>query len=178
MNTIVIGLGNPVLSDDGAGLEVARRVAARLKAQRGALSRAAIEKGTSKTRRDVTVVEVYGGGIRLMEAMAGYDCAVIADAMVTGARPGTIARLDPTALGTARHLDSTHDASLAVALELGKAAGMRLPGDIRIWAVEAADVQTVREGLSPAVEQAVFRMVEGILAEAGIPGSPAAAEQS
>jgi len=148
VKTIVIGMGNPVLSDDGVGLEIAQQLAERLRG-----------------RDNIDVIQMYGGGIALMEAMAGYHRAVIVDAIVTGRRPGTISLPDPTALWNTRHIHSTHDTNLPLALEFGKAAGLQLPADIRVWAVEAADVETVREGLSPVVERAVPAAVAGILAE-------------
>ena len=84
-----------------------------------------------------------------MEAMAGYDRAIVIDAMVSGGRPGTIYRLGLEDLPKTRNTDSTHDASLPVALELGRRPGLQLPGDVRIWAVEAADVETFGERLTP-----------------------------
>ena len=62
-----------------------------------------------------------------------------------------------------RTADSTHDTSLRLALELGRAAGLDLPEDVRIWAVEAADVETFSERLTPAVERAVPLVVEQVL---------------
>ncbi|MGA2590957.1 MAG: hydrogenase maturation protease [Bryobacteraceae bacterium] len=147
MKTIIVGIGNPVLSDDGVGLEIARRLAGRLAG-----------------RDDVDVVQMYGGGLRLMEALAGYQQAIVIDAIVTGGPPGTIHGSNPGTLWTGRHIHSTHDANLPMALDLGRAAGLSLPAEIRIWAVEAADVETVREGLSPMVEEAVPAVVERVVA--------------
>lgn len=148
MPTVIIGVGNPVRTDDGVGLQVARRLRARLTGSSG-----------------VDVVELSAGGLRLMEAMAGYDRAVVIDAIESGGPAGAIYRLEADGLTGSRNAGSTHDGSLPVALDLGRAAGMRIPGEIGIWAVEAGDVETFGESLTPAVGAAVNEVVESVLEE-------------
>ncbi len=70
---LVIGLGNPLISDDSVGLRVADRLKQRLAG-----------------RPRIVVTEDYWGGLRLMERMIGYDAAIVVDAICTGATPGTI----------------------------------------------------------------------------------------
>ena len=139
--TIIIGVGNPVLTDDSVGLKIAAEL----------------------RNRGLATAQVHSGGMELMETMTGYDRAIVIDAMVSGRPPGTIRELGPADLPATRNAHSTHDASLPVALELGRMAGLRLPGEIRIWGVEAGDVVTVGEGLTPAVERAVPRVVERVM---------------
>ncbi len=77
MRTILVGLGNPILSDDSVGIKVVGLVKQRIPEHAG-----------------VEVVQVYAGGLRLMEAIAGYDRAIIVDAIKTGEQPaGTIRKL-------------------------------------------------------------------------------------
>jgi len=144
--TVIIGLGNPVLSDDSVGLRVAAELGRRLRGQSG-----------------FTTVELYAGGMWLMESMAGHTRAVIIDAMVSGGAAGSIYRLGLEDLRPARTADSAHDTSLRLALELGRAAGLELPQDVRIWAVEAGDVESFSERLTPAVERAIPQVVEQVL---------------
>jgi len=40
-------------------------------------------------------------------------------------------------------------------MELGRLAGVKLPDEVRFWAVEAGDVSTFCEGLTPEVEAAM-----------------------
>jgi hydrogenase maturation protease len=147
-STVIVGLGNPVLTDDSVGL----RIAAELRRQLAG-------------RSGFTTVELYSGGMWLMEAMAGHERAVVIDAIVSGGAHGAIYRLGLEDLPQTRTTRSTHDASLPVALALGRAAGLRLPGDVRIWAVEAADVATFSERLTPEVQRAVPRVVEQVSRE-------------
>ena len=152
METIVIGLGNPVLSDDGVGLRVVQWLSQRLRGVQG-----------------IQVRELYSGGIQLMEAMASFDRAVIVDAIVTeGGTPGTVYSPPVSDLFATRNIHSTHDANLAVALELGRLAGLRLPSEIRIWAVEAGDVTTFSERLSVDVERAVPVVLDDVVRFLGV----------
>ena len=152
MKTVVIGLGNPVLADDGVGLQAVRRLAPYLEGVPG-----------------IQVCELYSGGIRLMEAMAGFDRAVVIDAILTeGRRPGTVYLPSVGDLLATRNAHSTHDGSLAVALELGRLAGLRLPSEIRIWAVEARDVTSFSERLTADVERAVPVVTEDVMRFLGV----------
>src|SRR5438874_10011074 len=135
MSSIVIGVGNPVIADDALGLEVAYCLRRELTGQSG-----------------ITVTEVYNGGLELMEAMAGYDRAFVVDAIVAGHPPGTIHHLGVDEVVKTRNTSTTHNGSLSAALELGRLTGLKLPEVVRIWAVEAGDVTTFREGLTPEVE--------------------------
>ncbi len=145
MATIIIGLGNPVLTDDSVGPKIAQELRQRLAGQSG-----------------VAVVELYTGGLRLVETMVGYDQAIVIDAMVSGEPAGTIHELDVADLPKTRSAHSSHDGSLSAAMELVRAVGLRLPGEIRIWAIEAADVATFSENLSPCVERAAAQVIQVI----------------
>jgi len=154
MKTVIIGLGNPILSDDSVGIKVSREIRERLRNARPGASR----------EEDMDIKEVYAGGIRLMDAMNGYDRACIIDAMVTGqSAPGDICRLSPDDLCGTRNMLCTHDTNLNTALDLGRMLRLPLPTDIRIWGIEAADVTTFSESLTDAVSTAVTVAVERIL---------------
>ena len=141
--TIIIGLGNPILSDDSVGIKAARRL-----------------KEVLKNRTDVEVVEVYAGGLRLMDALVGYTKAVIIDAMQTGRPPGTVRKFTVADLPKTRNLTSTHDVDLPTALMLARTTGQHVPDEIVIYGIEAGDVATFSESLTPDVERAVSAVVE------------------
>lgn len=146
--TVVIGLGNPILSDDSVGIKVAGLLRERLGCWPGM----------------VDVKEVYAGGIRLMDEMAGYERAIIIDAVVLGGAPGSVSLLSAGDVYGARHLASTHDTGLATALETGRILGLTLPSDIMILGIEARDVETFSEELTDEVKQAVPVAVEQVYA--------------
>jgi hydrogenase maturation protease len=147
MKTIIIGIGNPVLTDDSVGIQVVRELGRRLQANPDTVTR-----------------ELCAGGIRLVEEMAGFERAIIVDAIVTqDGEPGTVYVLGPSDLRKTRNTCSTHDASLVEALELGGIAGLRLPAEIRIWAIEAGDVETFGETLTEPVKRAVPKVVKSVI---------------
>jgi hydrogenase maturation protease len=146
--TIVIGLGNPILRDDSVGLRVVRALRPRLEGLAG-----------------VEVVEDSHGGLRLMERLIGFDRAIVVDAIVSGAPPGTLHVLTAEGPATQRSA-SAHDVDLPTALALGRKAGAKLPEaeDIFLIAIEAEDVLNFGEQLSPAVETAIPQAVGLVLA--------------
>lgn len=151
MKILVLGLGNPILGDDSAGLRVAELVRQRLPAD-------------SPVEVDVD----YWGGLRLMERLVGYDRAVIIDAICTGTHPaGTILHLGPDDLPT-QHSASAHDVNLPTALRLAATMGMIVPGEIRIVAIEAEQVLDFSEECSPAVAAAVPLAADLVLERVGI----------
>ncbi len=144
---LIVGLGNPILTDDGVGPLVVERLLERL-----------------GDRDDVTVVVDTHGGLRLMERLIGSRRAIVVDAMLSGAPPGTLFEVGPNDLPTA-HSGSSHDASLPGALRMGRGLGAVLPADedLRLVAIEAQDPYTFGESCTEAVIAAVPRAVEHIL---------------
>lgn len=147
MKILVIGLGNPLVTDDCVGLRVIEEL-----------------KPLLVDRPEVEVSEDHWGGLRLMERMIGFDQAVVVDAICTGAPPGTIHRLTPDGVPTQRSA-SAHDVNLTTALEFGRRAEARLPDNdhIRLVGIEAEDILTFGERCTPAVQAAVPRAVEAVL---------------
>jgi hydrogenase maturation protease len=148
--TLILGLGNPILTDDGVGIHVVR-----------ALGAVSLPPG-------VACAEASVGGLRLLSAISGCERVILVDAIQTpDGRPGDLYRLHPHDLKTPRHVGSAHDLSLTGALKLGRSLGMSLPEDpsISIVAVEVKDVLTWGEECTPAVAAAIPRAVEAVLAE-------------
>ncbi len=150
--TIVIGLGNPILTDDGVGVKVAY----------------AVEEALAGARRDdVTVTEASVGGLRLMELMEGYDRAVLVDA-ITGdtPHPGTIHTMtlgDLCAISPTQHSASAHDTTLVTAFEAGRCLGIELPETVTIYAVEVENIIDFSETPTPAVAEAIPRVTAAVL---------------
>lgn len=147
--TIVVGLGNPILSDDGVGIKVAGRL-----------------KNLLSGNTEIDVIELYAGGINLMDAITGYEKAVIVDAMVTGGnKPGTVSFLPVSDLAVTKNIVSSHDTNLSTALEVGKSLGLSLPSDISIIGIEAKETEVFGEELTEDVAKAVPAAVERVMTE-------------
>ncbi len=152
---VIVGLGNPLLTDDAVGLRVAELLVPRLA---GAAD----------------VIRSSWGGMRLIDLLAGYDRAIVVDAIEwRRGPPGTVYRLTADeAIPTLRAV-SYHDLSLGTALALGRALAMPLPKETVFFAVEARDTRTFGEALSPEVEAAlpdIFDRIEAQLLRWNIRG--------
>lgn len=148
MKTLVLGLGNSILTDDAVAFAIVEGVRERI------------------DREDVTVSQASVGGLGLLELVVGYDRVIILDAIQTGlADPGHLHRLTPDEFRGSLRAASSHDVSLTTALELGRQLRKDIPREIVIIAVEAADVETFGEELTPAVAAAVPQAVELVLQE-------------
>jgi hydrogenase maturation protease len=147
MKILIIGLGNPLVTDDSVGLRVAEGL-----------------KLLLAGRPEIEVAEDYWGGLRLMERMIGFDRAIVIDAICTGAPPGTIHLLGPEGIATQRSA-SAHDVNLATALQFGRQADAQLPPNeyIRLVGIEAEDILTFGEQCTPAVRAAIPQAVQTVL---------------
>ena len=149
---VVVGLGNEIARDDGAGIRVAEILRPRLGA-----------------RPDVDVVALPWAGFTLLDVLRGRSRAVLVDCLVSGRHPpGTVVRLDEADLAGSVRLNSFHDIDLATVLDLGRELGWRMPGEVAIWAIEAGNAAEFGEGLSSEVAEAVARAVDEILAHLGV----------
>ena len=79
MKTLVLGLGNPILTDDGVGIHVVRATAAQC-----------------PLAMHITCAEASVGGMRLLDLLAGYERVFLVDAIQTrDGEPGQIYTLGP-----------------------------------------------------------------------------------
>ena len=145
IKTIIIGLGNPIVRDDGVGIKVSRLLKERI------------------TDDSITIKEIYVGGLALMEAIVGYDRALIIDAIQTGAPIGSSFELSLSSIRQTRNSCCSHNTNLESALEIGRLAGLVLPSDIKFWAIEAKDVTTFSEDLSHELEIELPDIVDRII---------------
>jgi hydrogenase maturation protease len=152
MKTLILGLGNPILTDDGVGVLVAEQVRSRL---------------PEDTSVDITEVSV--GGLTLMEAMIGYDRVILIDAFQPQDRkPGLVHKMtldDLKSISPTQHSASPHDANLVTALETGQRMGLPLPKDITIYAIEVENVSEFSDQPTPSVAAVIPEVTEAVLAE-------------
>jgi hydrogenase maturation protease len=139
---LVLGLGNPILGDDGVGWRVAERV------------RSAVRGQPRAPEVDCAAL----GGLSLMERMLGYERVVLVDSMCTGLRAeGTVSQYSLQELPSPGdgHTASAHDTSLATALRTAEALGAEVPQQVDIVAIETGACYEFSEDLSPLIEAAV-----------------------
>ncbi len=140
MKTLIVGLGNPILGDDGVGWKVAEKVKKQL---------------PPDVCVDVDCLSL--GGISLMEHLIGYDRAILVDAFALDEPIGSILVLKLSDLPnySAFHTTNVHDTSLQNAIKFGRAMGAPLPDDVMVVGIATKHVYDFSEELSPPVEDAV-----------------------
>ncbi len=149
IKTLVIGLGNPILTDDGAGILAARLVAEQLPPD-----------------SSVDVVELAVGGLSLMEAMVDYERVILLDALYApDGKPGQVVQFSAGELPETLNSTSAHDVNLPTALRLGRDLGATLPSTtaIQVVGVYAQEVLTFGDTPTPPVAAAIPEMAGLVL---------------
>jgi hydrogenase maturation protease len=137
---VVAGIGNVYRGDDGVGPAIAARLGPMLPSS-------------------VLVLEGLDDPLELIDAWDGAELAVVVDAVVSTARPGTVHQMEISgSLPAMLRRLSTHLFSVAQVIELGTVLE-RMPDRLVVVGVEAAEVGQGRVGLTPAVESAADQVV-------------------
>ena len=152
-STLVLGMGNPILSDDGVGLLIADRLR------------------ESPLPDSVEVVQSEVGGLRLLELVRGFTRVIIIDALrspaESGRHPGEVYRYEAKDFKGGHRYGSAHSIGLDTALEIGHKLGYDMPAEVTVFAIEAEDVETFGEELSPPVAAAAERVFALVREEVG-----------
>jgi len=148
MKTIVLGVGNPILQDDGVGLHVINELREHLKDSRVILDIA------------------YTGGMNLLDMIRGFDKVILVDAVKQeDSKTGEVKRFSLTE-APAVHTCNPHDVSLSEALLLAKQLGEEhLPQEIVVIGIVVKNTVDFGEQLSREVASAVPTAVSLVLTE-------------
>jgi len=143
---VVIGIGNRLRGDDGAGVAVAERLRERVP-------------------RWVEVVACDEEPSRLMDAWRGADTAVLVDAVSSGAPAGTLHRFEAgrRPVPAQEFRSSTHAIGVSDTIELARALG-RLPRRVLVYGIEAGSFEAGAP-LPPAVQKAVAGAATAVLGD-------------
>lgn len=140
MKTIVLGIGNPVLTDDSFGIKVVEQLSGIMET-----------KALSTTGYDV------------IDALLGYERAYIVDGVSLGIKPGTIMELSPEDLMADLEFTGTHNLHLGASLNLGyRLFKDEMPREIKIFAVEVRDAVNFGRHCTPEVEAAITLVVDKV----------------
>jgi hydrogenase maturation protease len=143
---LLLGLGNPIMGDDGVGIQVLRML-----------------KKKIPPRNDLEFKELGVGGLKLVEEILGYQKVFIIDSIDTeDRRVGRIREFSPEQFkSTEQSSPSPHVTNFATALELyRKLEPSEIPSIIRIFTVDIDPGFTFREGLSPPIQDAAENLVK------------------
>ncbi len=147
MRILILGVGNPIMGDDGVGIRVARML-----------------KDKLRRRPDVEIKELSVGGLKLVEEMLGYEEVYIVDSYSPpDAEPGRIRESTPDQFEDTLHPSSPHGTNFTVALQLYRDFEPdRIPKRIMIFTVDIDPEFTFRESMSAPVREAASTLTEQI----------------
>lgn len=144
--SIVMGIGNPLLQDDRAGLEVVQRI--------------------TRMNLPVDTEEIYTVGFDVMDKLMGYKRAFVVDACCLGHEPGTILQVGIDDIFSSIQLVSSHAVTLGATLKTAyHLFPDEMPGELKIFLIEVERVDEFTDIMSPCVHKAVEETV-GIIAAA------------
>ncbi len=146
--SLIVGLGNPLLCDDGAGILLAREVHRLLGDERVELREAAV------------------GGLELMDLLEGRERAVVIDSiLLEDEEPGELFLLDLEGPLAESFDGGSHHLGLLEGLEVARRLRIPMPGYLKVYALQVEDPFTFREGLTPKVAAALPSAAEKIARE-------------
>ena len=154
MKTLILALGNPILSDDGVAYEVVDRLAERLR--------------SSDVERDgnCDIIKSSAATMDIIPKLAGYERLIVIDAVQLGsAPPGTVHRFGLDKLAQTVRQSSPHDINFATAFQMAKEWGYDIPDDIRIYGIEVKELTKFSEGCTPEVTEKLDEITEYILSD-------------
>ncbi len=145
MKTLILGLGNDLYGDDGIGLHIIKR----LKDNPSLLETGAAGGGQPDLQPCCLT------GLAILDEIVGYDNLIIIDT-IKREKPVT-GRIRIMGEGDIRHIPgpSPHYVSLPQMIEIGRRLGLKVPGTIKIIAVEAKNIYNMGESLTPEMEKAI-----------------------
>lgn len=146
MKTLVLGMGNTILTDDGVGIEIARSLKER--------------------KPEIDVVETSEAGLALLDFIVGYDRLIIVDSVKTEeGKPGELYKIEMGEIKPTSHLTSLHGVDMATAFELGQKLGYHMPQQVSLYAVEVKDNTSFGEECTEEVGEKISLISEQIIGE-------------
>lgn len=143
--TLILGLGNSILSDDRVGLVVAQE----------------IHKKIDNKNYDLKLAEI--AGMDLINIISGYDNLIVIDSIKTGKLEiGEVVEIEKNRQASERIL-SSHNVSFFDMLEMGKKIGLKMPEKIKIFGIEIKDNETFSEKLTQDLNNKILEITDKII---------------
>ncbi len=142
-SAIVMGIGNPLLQDDRAGIEVVEKL---------------LERGAPMDHE-----MLYSVGFEVMDKMLGYETAFVVDAAMLGREPGTIVEVTVDEIFASHALANSHAVTLGSTLKLGyELFPDEMPRKLRIILIQAEAPTEFSDQCTPKVQAAVAQVADRI----------------
>jgi len=132
MKDIILGIGNPILCDDGIGIYLAERL--------------------KKEIPQLEIIETSDSGFALIDLIIGYDRAIFIDSIKTG-----MMKVGEVVLFSVNEFKSSipysiHSLDMFTALEIFRASGIKIPSIIYLLGIEVVDNSTFSENFTTKIE--------------------------
>ena len=150
--TIVVGLGNPLMADEGIGTVLVDE----------------LSKLAATGKLPAENIEYYDGGcggMYLLHTIADRKKAILIDCCLMGTEPGTIRRFTPDDVNSVKQMAhlSLHEVDILKVIELAKKIG-QCPDEIVIFGVEPVAIEQQLH-LNETLQKRVPDYIEMICAE-------------
>ena len=145
--TLILGVGNLILSDDGVGIHAVRLLQEKV-----------------KVNDTITIIDGGTCGLDLLQYLVGIDRLIVLDAAKPDQSPGKITRITGEKVPAYLSIKtSPHEIGLPELLFAAKLSDI-YPKEVVIYCVEAHSLETGIE-LSPLVERQVENLIQQVQAE-------------
>ena len=144
--TLILGLGNILMGDEGVGVQIAEQLAFQTLSD------------------EVEVIDGGTAGYELLSFLEGRERVIIVDAVKTEDEPGAVYKMDLSILedDATMHL-SLHQLGLKNVFKM--ASLMEINPEVTLVGVVPKDYQSYKIGLSKEVEEAIPIAIKAILQE-------------
>lgn len=145
MKTLILGLGNTILSDDAVGIIVAKQIYDKVKSE------------------GIFYCESSYSGWRLLDLFRSYDRVIIIDVIQTdNGQVGKCYKVEPHK-NLSVNLQSSHGLGLFESIELAKQNGWSIPDDISVYAIGVKNPYEFGVKILPEVARKIPEIVEKII---------------
>ena len=136
MKTLILGLGNPILTDDSIGIKIAQKI--------------------KEENPGLQVAETSEAGLALLDHALDYDKLIIIDSIKTEqGQPGELYKLGLDDLKPGLDFSSSHGIDIATAFKLAEELGHKIPQSISIYVVEIKDNTSFGEKCTQELEKRI-----------------------
>jgi hydrogenase maturation protease len=133
--TLILGVGNDILMDDGIGPRLVNDLSRELQIPGAEFKSACV------------------GGLELVESIQGFQRLIIIDAIKTdNGIPGAVYYFNQDTYSETLHLSNLHDISFLQALKLAEILGMMVPEAIHIIAIEIKEDKIFGSEFTPELQ--------------------------
>jgi hydrogenase maturation protease len=144
--TLVLGIGNDILTDDGIGPRLVKDIQ------------------EHQYRENVHFKNAFLGGLEILELIRDFEKVIFIDAIITkDGIPGTVYHFMIEDFQETLHLSNLHDVNFLTSLELGKRMNLSLPSEIHIIAIEIVEDRVFSDHFSPGIEEQYPKILGSVI---------------